>query len=190
MISGELMKLRIGQMQDLEVQTKYRGRIVTVNVETVTLPNGARAALDIVHHPGGAAVVAIDDEERVCMLRQYRHAAGGWIWELPAGKLDTPEPGFACAQRELIEEAGRTARRWDPLGVYFSSPGVFTEQIHLFLARDLQVVPAALEAHEVLEVHWIPLQEAWRKAVDGEYEDGKTLVGLLRAAARLQLGSV
>ncbi|MET0293118.1 MAG: NUDIX hydrolase [Steroidobacteraceae bacterium] len=172
-------------MNEPRIETKFRGRVVTVNVETVTLPNGARAALDVVHHPGGAAIVALDSQQRVCVLRQYRHAAGGWIWELPAGKLEPPEPPAICAQRELIEEAGRTAAQWESLGTYFSSPGVFTERIHLFLARGLSEVDAALEEHEVLEVHWIPLREAWSQAVDGRIEDGKTLVGLLRAVARL-----
>ncbi len=173
-----------------EIEPKFRGRVVTVNVETVTLPNGARAALDVVHHPGGAAIVAIDAESRVCLLRQFRHAAGGWVWELPAGKLEPPEPALDCARRELVEEAGRTARRWDALGAYFSSPGVFTERIHLFLARELEVVDAALEPHEVLEVHWVPLREAWRRAVANEIDDGKTLVGLLRAVARLDAGTL
>jgi ADP-ribose pyrophosphatase len=172
-----------------EVDSKFRGRVITVNVETVTRPNGARAALEIVRHPGGAAIVAIDDQQRVCMLRQYRHAAGGYIWELPAGKLEPPEPPAECARRELIEEAGRTASRWESLGSFFSSPGVFTEVIHLYLARGLGAVAEAHEHHEVIEVHWVPLQEAWRKAVDAEYTDGKTLVGLLRAGARLGLGS-
>jgi ADP-ribose pyrophosphatase len=170
---------------DTVIETRYRGRIVTMNVETVTLPNGARDRLDIVRHPGGATVVALDDAERVCVLRQYRHAAGGWIWELPAGKLEPGEAPEDCARRELIEEAGRAAQRWDSLGRYFSSPGVFTEVIHLFLARGLETVPQAHEPHEVIEVHWVPLEEAWRKAVDGEYTDGKTLVGVLRAHARL-----
>jgi len=170
---------------DTVVETKYRGRVVTVNVETVTLPNGRRDRLDIVRHPGGAAVVAIDDDARVCMLRQFRHAAGGWIWELPAGKLEVDEPPDECARRELVEEAGRTATRWESLGRYFSSPGVFTEIIHLYLARGLALVPQAHESHEVIEVHWVPFETAWRKAVDGEYTDGKTLIGLLRAHARL-----
>ena len=177
-------------MSDTTIETRFQGRVVTVNVETVTLPNGARAALDIVHHPGGAAVVALDAKQRVCLLRQYRHAAGGWIWELPAGKLEFPEPASDCARRELIEEAGRIAGRWDALGTYLSSPGVFTERIHLFLARELSEVDAALEAHEVLEVHWVPLHEALRSALDGTIEDGKTLVGLMRAAARLDSGTL
>jgi len=166
---------------ETQVETKFRGRVVTVNVETVTLPNGERAVLDVVHHPGGAAIVALDQEDRVCLLRQFRHAAGGWIWELPAGKLESGEPPLECARRELVEEAGRVARRWEPLGQVHSSPGVFTEIIHLFLARDLSSVPQAHELHEVIEVHWLPLSEAWRHAVDGTYTDAKTLIGLLRA---------
>lgn len=170
---------------DTVIETKFRGRVVTMNVETVTLPNGARDSLDIVRHPGGASVVALDADDRVCLLRQYRHAAGGWIWELPAGKLEPGETPEGCARRELVEEAGRSARRWDSLGAVFSSPGVFTEVIHLFLARDLMDDVQAHEPHEVIEVHWIPFETAWRKAVDGEYTDGKTLIGLLRAHARL-----
>jgi ADP-ribose pyrophosphatase len=173
-----------------QVEAKFRGRVITVNVETVTLPNGARAPLEIVHHPGGATIVAIDAQGRVCMLRQFRHAAGGWIWELPAGKLEPPEPPAECARRELIEEAGCTAARWDSLGSFFSSPGVFTEVIHVYLARELTAVDRAHEQHEVIEVHWLPLETAWRKAVKGEYTDGKTLVGLMRARARLESGEL
>lgn len=172
----------------MTIETKFRGRVVTVNVETVTLPNGASAALDVVHHPGGAAIVAVDAAERVCLLRQFRHAAGGWIWELPAGKLEASEPPAECARRELIEEAGRTAQRWDSLGSYLSSPGVFTEVIHLFLARDLEVVNLAHEPHEVIEVHWLPLRDVQRRALDGDLDDGKTLVGVLRAVARIDAG--
>lgn len=170
-------------------ERKFTGRVVSVDVETVTLPNGARAVLDVVRHPGGAAVVAVDDANHVCLLRQYRHVAGGWLWELPAGKLEPPEPPERCAERELVEEAGRTARCWSSLGRYFSSPGVFTEIIHLFLARDLAEVALAHEQHEVIEVHWVPLEQAWRAAIDGEYIDGKTLVGLMRARELLARGA-
>jgi ADP-ribose pyrophosphatase len=167
--------------------THFRGRIVTVNVETVELPNGERAALDIVHHPGGAAFAAIDAEQRVCLLRQYRHAGGGWVWELPAGKLEPGEAPLATAQRELIEEAGVSAARWEPLGVILSSPGVFTERIHLFLASELTGARAAREHGEVFEVHWIPLADACRRALSGELPDAKTCIGLLRAAHHLGL---
>lgn len=159
----------------------YRGKIVELFLEQVRLPNGAETELEIVHHPGGAAVVALDAENRVCLLRQYRHAAGGWLWELPAGKLDPGEPPLATAQRELQEEAGLHAARWESLGKIISSPGVFTEVVHLFLARDLSGTPADAEAHEVFEVHWVPFAEALAQARTGEIMDAKTLAGFFRA---------
>jgi 8-oxo-dGTP pyrophosphatase MutT (NUDIX family) len=163
------------------VTTRFRGRVITVNVETVILPNGHRAQLEIVHHPGGAAVVALDERQRTCLLRQFRHAGGGWVWELPAGKLEPPEPPFVTAQRELIEEGGVSGTEWRSLGTYLSSPGVFTEVLHLFLATDLRPATAAPEASEVFEVHWIPLVEACRRTLGGDICDGKTAIGLLRA---------
>jgi ADP-ribose pyrophosphatase len=165
-------------------RTVFRGRVVTLNVETVELPNGHRAELEVIHHPGGAAVVAIDAAQRVCLLRQYRHAAGGWVWELPAGKLDPGEPPLATAQRELVEEGAVSARDWGSLGSYLSSPGVFDEVIHLFLATGLEAAPARAEADEVFEVHWIPLADALARARNGDLRDGKTVVGILRAAHR------
>lgn len=161
----------------------YRGKIIELCLENVMLPNGALVELEIVHHPGGAAVVALDRENQVCLLRQYRHAIGGWLWELPAGKLDPGEPPLTTAQRELEEEAGLRATRWESLGKIISSPGVFTEIVYLFLARDLSSVPANTEAHEVLEVHWVPFTEALARAREGEITDAKTLVGLFRAGA-------
>lgn len=169
-----------------DIRNIFSGRVLTLNLERVTLPNGRVADLEIAHHPGGAAVVALDADGRTCLLRQYRHAAGGWIVELPAGKLDGGEPALQCAQRELAEEAGCIASRWEDLGRYFSSPGVFTEVIHLFLARDLASTPSAPEEHEVFEAHWVPLEEAVRQAATGELTDGKTIVGLLWAAERLR----
>jgi ADP-ribose pyrophosphatase len=166
-----------------KVKQIYAGKIVRLTLDTVLLPNGNTAELEIVHHPGGAAVVALDAENRVCLLRQYRHAAGGWLWELPAGKLDNGEAPLLCAQRELEEEAGMQAQDWQSLGRIISSPGVFTEIVHLYLARALTVVPTRTEAHEVIEVHWLPWVEALRKTQAGEIEDAKTLAGLLRAQA-------
>jgi ADP-ribose pyrophosphatase len=162
----------------------FQGRVVNVTVDEVELPNGHRALLDIVHHPGGAAAVAIDAEERVCLLRQYRYVADGWLWELPAGKLEPEEPPLVTAQRELVEEAGASAAQWSSLGTYLSSPGVFTEVIHLYLATALTPATAAHESAEVIEVHWMALAQARRWALDGTIRDGKTAVGILRAAAK------
>jgi ADP-ribose pyrophosphatase len=168
----------------LERKAIYEGRVIKVSVDSVELPNGVRLPLEIVRHPGGAAVVAIDTQDRVCLLRQFRHAAGGYIHELPAGKLEPGEPPDVTARRELIEEAGVSATHWAPLGAFFSSPGVFTEVIHLYLATDLAPAAAAPETGEVFQVEWWPLGLAVERACNGELTDGKTIIGILRAAAR------
>lgn len=166
-------------------ETVFEGVVISVGVEQVELPNGSTARYEIVHHPGGAAVVAIDASQRVCLLRQYRPAAGGWVWELPAGRLEPGEPPEATAVRELMEEAGCSAGQWESLGSILSSPGVFDEIIHLYLARELSQGESRHEQHEVIEVHWMPLDVAVRQATDGILRDGKTVTGLLRAAARV-----
>lgn len=168
------------------VRNVYRGKVLKLNIERVKLPNGTVVELEIAHHPGGAVVVAVDADGRVCLLRQFRHAAGGWITELPAGKLDKREPPLQCARRELAEEAGVTAQQWDALGQLFSSPGVFTEVIHVFLARGLAPCEATPEQHEVFEARWVPLAEAAALAADGRLQDAKTIIGLTWAQARLQ----
>ncbi|MDH3514331.1 MAG: NUDIX hydrolase [Gammaproteobacteria bacterium] len=159
----------------------FHGKIIDLFLEHVTLPNGANIELEIVHHPGGAAIVALDDEDRVCLLRQYRHAAGGWVWELPAGKLESGEQPRTTAERELQEEAGMQAAQWESLGKIISSPGIFTEIVHLFLARGLTAVSAGNDFHEVIEVHWVPFTEALAQSRSGEITDAKTVAGLFRA---------
>jgi ADP-ribose pyrophosphatase len=159
----------------------YRGTIIDVGIETVALPNGKQVDLEVVRHPGGAAVVALDAYDRVCLLRQYRYAADGWIWELPAGKLDAGEPPILAAQRELTEEAQLQAAKWHSLGSMLSSPGVFSERVHLFLAQGLTPRVGETEAHEVLEVHWLAFAEAMGWAGGGTITDAKTLIGLYRA---------
>ena len=156
-----------------------------LGIEAVTLPDGSALDLEVVRHPGGAAAVAVDDAGRVCLLRQYRHAAGGWLWEAPAGKLEPGEGPLVTARRELEEEAGLRARRWEPLGSILTTPGFCDECIHLFLARDLETVLAHPGAHEVIEVHWLPFADAVDRARSGELTDAKTVVALLRAAVLL-----
>lgn len=159
----------------------FRGRVISVTTDEVVLPNGHRAELEVVHHPGGAAAVALDAERRVCLLRQYRYVAGGWLWELPAGKLEPNEPPLVTAQRELIEEAGVKARHWQGLGTVLSSPGVFSEVLHLFLATGVEPDKAAHERAEVIEVHWLPFTQALEHAMNGTIRDAKTVIGLVRA---------
>src|SRR5215831_14585976 len=172
----------LGAMKPEKRTVQYRGRIITLTTDEVVLPNGNRAELEVVHHPGGACTVAIDSERRVCLRRQYRYVAGGWLWELPAGKLEPNEPPLTTAQRELVEEAGVSAARWESLGTYLSSPGIFTEVLHLFLATELQPAQTAHEQAEVIEAHWIPFAQAYQWAIEGSIRDGKTAIGLIRAA--------
>lgn len=167
-------------------RTVFEGRVITVNVERVELPNGVTTDLEIIRHPGGAAVVAVNLAGEVCLLRQYRHAIDGWLLELPAGKLDDGEQPLFTAQRELLEEVGLSAERWTSLGEFVSSPGVFTEIVHLFLATHLEQGKARPEAAEVFEVHWMPLAQALSLALAGDIADGKTVVGLARAAERIK----
>ncbi|KAA6184631.1 NUDIX hydrolase [Thiohalocapsa marina] len=167
-------------------RTVFRGKIVDVGLERVRLPTGRDVELEVIHHPGGAAAVAIDERRRVCLLRQYRHVAGGWLWELPAGKLDPGEGPAVTAERELAEEAGLMAARWDSLGRLHSSPGVYGEVIHLYLARGLSEVDLGHEADEVIEVHWVALSDALAWCADDTITDAKTLIGLYRADALLR----
>jgi|SRR5579862_1237635 len=165
----------------------YRGRVISVTTDEVTLPNGHRALLEVVHHPGGAVAVALDQQQHVCLLRQYRYVADGWLWELPAGKLEAAEAPLLTAQRELREEAGINAAQWHSLGMVLSSPGVFSERLHLFLATQLAPAPTAHERAEVIEVHWLPLEEVCGWALDGTISDAKTALAVLRARHALQV---
>jgi ADP-ribose pyrophosphatase len=165
----------------------FDGRVIKVSIDTVDLPNGVRLPLEIVRHPGGAAAAAIDAEQRICVLRQFRHAAGGFVHELPAGKLEPDESPEVTIRRELAEEAAVEAAEWRSLGAYFSSPGVFTEVIHLYLATGLKPAVAAPETGEVFQVEWWPLHLAVERALNGEITDGKTIIGILRAASRLKI---
>lgn len=165
---------------------QFTGRVVSVTLDEVLLPNGQRELLEVVHHPGGAAAVAVDAAQRVCLLRQYRYVADGWLWELPAGKLEPGEPPLATARRELGEEAGVSAAHWHSLGTVLSSPGVFSERLHLFLATGTAAGRSAPERTEVIEVHWLPFAQACDWALSGTISDCKTVVGLLRAQELLR----
>ncbi|HEX4823980.1 MAG TPA: NUDIX hydrolase [Candidatus Polarisedimenticolaceae bacterium] len=168
----------------LSRETVYSGRIVTLAVERVRLPNDETVSLEIVHHRGAAAAVPIDADGRVILVRQYRHATASWLLEVPAGKLDHPgESPEACARREVEEEAGFRAGEMVPLGWIWVTPGYSDEKIWLYLARDLTPVPASLEPDEVLTVEPLPLAEAVRQATSGAIVDAKSVCAILRAAS-------
>jgi ADP-ribose pyrophosphatase len=159
----------------------YQGRSISVWSEEVELPNGAVAKLDIVRHPGASAVVPFERDDQVLLIRQFRYAAGGTIWEVPAGKLDgdTPE---RCAARELEEEVGRRAGRLVRLGEIWTTPGFTDERIHLYAAFDLEPVPLGHEEDEVIEIVPMSLDAALELIWRGELRDAKSALALLHAA--------
>jgi ADP-ribose pyrophosphatase len=170
-------------------RTIYRGRVVHLTAEDVELPNGHCMELEIVRHPGAAAVAALDAEGKVTLLRQYRHAVGGWLWEVPAGKLDPGEEARACAERELREEAGLEAGTLEATGSIVTCPGFCDEVIHLFVATDLRRAAQALGADEVIDaIRAVPLAEAMAMIRTGEIRDGKTIAALLQAQLRSGAG--
>ena len=164
-------------------QVVYRGRLITLATETTQLPNGHSLDLEIVRHPGGAVVVAINSKDQVCLLRQYRHAVNeARLWELPAGCIDNADAtALVTAKRELREEAGVSAENWTELGCALPSPGFCDEVLHLFLARDLNEVGKQQQDDEIIEIHWLPLKQAVEMAANGEISDAKSVMGLFRA---------
>ena len=165
----------------------HRGRVIQVSTERLRYSNGREYDIDYVRHPGAAAVVAVDGANRVCLVRQYRHGIQDFLWEIPAGKLDAGEQPGVCAVRELREETGVTAERWTSLGIYIPAPGIFTELIHLYLARELDVGAPSPDADEELELKWLPLDEAIRHVLEGDWNDGKTAMALWRTQYQLQM---
>lgn len=165
----------------------HRGRVLYLHVDTVRLPNGEVVELEIVRHRGAAAVVPLDADGSVWLVRQYRYATGGLLLEVPAGKLDGGEAPEACARREVEEEVGRRPGRLEPLGFVWTTPGFTDERIWLYLATDLAAAEQRLERDEWLTVERMPLEEALRLAEDGTIADAKSVCALLRAGRKLGL---
>ncbi len=159
-----------------------RGFQVNVSSELVTLPNGVTLELDIVRHPGAAAIVPFASEREVLLIRQYRHAAGGTILEVPAGKLDPGESPASCAARELQEEAGYRAGRVESLGRIWTTPGFTDEVIHLFAGFDLEPVARRPDDDEIIEVVPMSLDAALDCVWSGSLQDAKSALALVHAA--------
>jgi ADP-ribose pyrophosphatase len=169
-----------------KTQPIYKGRIVDLRLDEVLLPNGVTMTLEVIRHPGAAAIVAIDGDDAVTLVHQFRHAAGGFLWEIPAGTLEPGEAPAACAARELREEAGLVAADLVHLGSILTAPGFCDERIHLFLARQLTSAPQQLDHDEVLTVSRMPLTRALNMIRSGEIQDAKTIAGLHHAAEYLR----
>ena len=156
----------------------YSGKVVTLNIDTVTLPNGVTIDLEVVRHPGAAAVVPLKDNRTVVLIKQFRHAAGGFIYEIPAGKLHPGEDPKNCAARELEEEIGYQAGKLALLSSIFTAPGFTDEVIHVYKATELAKGRQNLDRDEVLEIVEVSLQEAIDMIRVGRIRDAKTMVGL------------
>ena len=155
--------------------------VVDLGIETASLPSGITVDLAVIRHPGASAIVALDRDGTIALLSQWRHAIGTWLHEIPAGCRAAGEDDLACARRELGEEAGLAAARWDHLGAIVTIPSFCDERIELFLARDLSVGAGDLDHDEVIRVARVPLVEAFEMIDRGEIVDAKTIVALYRA---------
>jgi len=170
-----------------------RGAMVRLRKDLVQTPDGEVVGRDVLEHPGAVAVLALDAEDRVLMIRQYRHPVGRLLWEIPAGLRDVAgEPLRATAERELLEEAGYRAAEWSVLTDSYSSPGISTERIRIFLARGPVLVPESersyVPEHEeaYLELAWVPLDEVVARILAGDLHNGVTALGILAAYAARQ----
>lgn len=159
-------------------QPIYKGKILELSVETVRLPNGATADVELIAHPGAAAVVPFKDDRTVIMIRQYRHAVGGVIYEIPAGTLQPGEDPRDCARREVEEEIGYKVGTLEPLVSLLTTPGFTNEIIHIFCGKELTPGTQNLGADEVLEIIELPLARTMTLIKDGTINDAKTIIGL------------
>jgi 8-oxo-dGDP phosphatase len=164
--------------------------LIAVRSDKVRMPDDHVAEREVVQHPGAVAVLALDGQDQILLIRQYRHPVGRLLWEIPAGLRDVAgEDPWTTAQRELVEEAGYRARDWRVLADYFSSPGYTTERLRVYLARDLELVPQAerdfvpKDEEAFLLTRWLPLEAAVEAVLAGELHNGTTALGILAGYA-------
>jgi ADP-ribose diphosphatase len=167
--------------EKLSTERVYSGRLLKIDRDRVRLPNGGTTDLEMVRHPGAAAVVPFVSDDEILMVRQFRYATGGFILEVPAGTLNPGEPPDACALREVEEEVGHRAAAMQKLGSIYTTPGFTDEVIHLYVARDLTPVPQRLDFDEVLTVERIPFRRALDLIRSGGIVDAKSICALMLA---------
>ena len=158
----------------------FKGTRVDMALRTVTSSSGKRLVREVVLHPGAVIILPVLKDGRIVMIRNLRHTVGQWLWELPAGTLEPPEPPELCAGRELIEETGYQASDIEPFGWFYTSPGILTEKMYAFIAGGLTPGPQALEENETISVEPIAPDEIFRMIEANEIVDGKTIAVLLK----------
>lgn len=171
----------------LSSETVYQGKIVTLLVDQAELPNGMQAKREVVLHPGGVAILPLDQDGNVTLVQQYRYPFHQLLLELPAGKLDEGEDHRVAAARELSEETGLEAGELTYLGCILASPGFCTEKLHMYLARDLSRAQSHPDDDEFLNVVTMPFEELFQKVMDGTLEDAKTVATVLKTKVLLNL---
>ena len=172
--------------KQMSTKTVYEGRIVTVKNDTAELINGSVVYREVVEHPGGVAIVPVDDKGEVYMVRQFRYPIREELLEIPAGKLEYGEDPYDCAVRELSEETGCTAGKIIPLGPFYPSPGFSKEVLYIYLATQLVYGAMNLDEDELLAVETIPLDTLAERIMSGEIKDAKTIIGILKAKDYLE----
>jgi len=170
----------------LKSEIVYPGRAFTFRRDTLRMPDAREASFDIVEHVGSVIILPLDADGQLLFVRQYRHAAGLELLELPAGTLDKDESPEACATREVREETGMAAGKLEPLGGFYLAPGYSTEYMHVYLATDLRYDPLEADADEFLTVERFPLKEALVMFESGEIQDAKSLAAILLARKYLE----
>ncbi len=163
----------------------YKGKILDLNIERAIMPDGREVELEIIAHPGGACILPVHENGDVTLIRQFRHAVGGTIWEVPAGRIDDGESPVETALRELKEETGLYSEKIEKLGEFLPTPGFCSEVVHLYIARNLIECGQQLEEDEYLEVVRLPFGDALEKVMKGEITDGKTVVSLFLAREKV-----
>jgi ADP-ribose pyrophosphatase len=156
----------------------FKGRIIKVRVDTVELPDGRESTREIVEHSGAVAIAAVDEKNNLIMVRQYRKPLERVLLEIPAGTMEKGEEPLLCAQRELEEETGFLAQKWDYVLSYYSAPGFCDEQLHLYIAQDMKAGTARPDGDEFLETVAVPIHEAYDMIFQGQIIDGKSIIGI------------
>lgn len=164
----------------------FQNRILTLDNETFILPSGVKATFAVVRHPGAVAIVPMLNSRDVVLIRQYRHAVGGYLYEIPAGTLERGEAPLSCAKRELIEETGYRASRLKKLATFYTAPGFCNELMHLYLATGLRPAKGDQDTDEVIRPVKVPLKKIGSMIKSGRIRDAKSLVGLMWITRRVK----